>query len=167
MKTILLVRHAKTAPDSDTGKDFDRKLTDKGHSEATTMAQRLVDRKVQLDALVPSTAVRAKETAAHFYKLYKGEGAVLEEKAELYNATPSAYYDAIENLKGDWKRVAFFGHNPGITNMANDFGVAHIDNLPTAGVFAVSAEVSDWQDFAKAEKRFLFFEDPNVEAEKK
>jgi phosphohistidine phosphatase len=160
MKTILLVRHAKTEADSKSGKDFDRKLTDKGHEEATTAAQRLVDRKVEIDALVSSTAVRALETASHFHKAFKS--AAMQEEADLYNSTPSAYYKAIKELDKDWKRVAFFGHNPGITNMANDLGVAHTDNLPTAGVFAVSAEVSDWADFKDAEKRFLFFEDPNV-----
>ena len=167
MKTILLVRHAKTAPDSDTGKDIDRRLTETGHEEATAMAQRLLDRKVELDALVPSNATRAVETATHFYKVYKSEGTVMEENSAIYNATPSTYYDVIGNLNSDWKKVALFGHNPGITNMANDFSVAHIDSLPTAGVFAVSAEVSDWTDFEKAEKRFLFFEDPKVEGEKK
>lgn len=161
MKTILLVRHAKTESDSDTKKDFDRKLTETGHNEAATVAKRLVDRKVELDALVTSTAIRAKETAVHFQKAYKG--VAVAEKAELYNATPSAYYDVIKSLASDWKKVALFAHNPGITNMANDLGVAHIDNLPTAGVFAVSADITDWSDFAKAEKRFLFFEDPKVE----
>lgn len=162
MKTLLLVRHAKTAADSETGKDVDRLLTERGNKDAVTMAQRLLDQKTQIDVLVSSTAKRAMETAHHFYKAYKSSDTVLIEKSELYNAVPTAYYIVIESLSNDWKRAAFFAHNPGITDMANDLGVAHVDDMPTCAVFAITADTTDWKDFRKAEKRFLFFDSPKT-----
>jgi phosphohistidine phosphatase len=162
MKTLLLVRHAKTQADSETGKDFDRMLTERGHKDAVTMAQRLLDRKIQIDVLVTSTAKRAMETAAHFYKAYKNDDVKLLEQAELYHAVPAAYYKVIENLSNDYKRAAIFAHNPGITDMANNLGVAHVDDMPTCAVFAITANTTDWKDFAKAEKRFVFFDSPKT-----
>lgn len=169
MKTLLLVRHAKTHSDSAMGKDFDRQLTDRGNREAATMAQRMMDQKVQLDALVSSTAVRALETAHHFHKAYKQSGTVLVEKGELYNAPPKTFDEVIAALDNDWKKVALFAHNPGITEEANAMDVAHVDSMPTSSVFAVTADVTDWKDFKAAEKRFLFFDFPKMldEPEKK
>ena len=169
MKTLLLVRHAKTQADSESGKDFDRVLTERGHREAALMAQRLLDQKIHIDALVTSTAKRAMETAGHFHKIYKAADPKLVEKPELYNAALPAFYEVIESLNNDWKKVALFAHNPVISEMANELAVAHVDHMPTAGVFAVTAETTDWKDFAKAEKRFLFFDYPKMtdETEKK
>lgn len=169
MKTLLLVRHAKTEADSKSGKDFDRVLTERGQNDAAAMAQRIFDQKVQLDVLVTSTAHRAMETAQAYYKLYKSGDTVLIEKPELYHAEPSVYYEVIKGLDDKWKKAAVFAHNPGITEMANDLGVAHVDSMPTAGVFAVTADVTEWAEFAKAEKRFLFFDSPKMtdDSEKK
>ncbi len=160
MKTLLLVRHAKTEADSKTGKDIDRKLTERGHNDAIKMSQFLLNEKVQIDILVTSTAKRAMETAGHFYKAYKGEDVKMIEEAKLYNAAPSNYYAVIENLSNDYKKAALFAHNPGITEMANHLAVAHVEDMPTCSAFAVTADTTDWKDFATAEKRFLFFHFP-------
>lgn len=159
MKTLLLVRHAKTEADSKTGKDIDRQLTERGHNDAVKMAQYLLNQKVQIDVLVTSTAKRAMETAGHFYKAYKPDVKLIEQ-SELYNAVPATYQAVIENLSNDCKRAAIFAHNPGITDIANELNVAHVDDMPTCAVFAVTADTTDWKDFAKAEKRFLFFHSP-------
>jgi phosphohistidine phosphatase len=165
MKTLLLVRHAKTQTESESGKDFDRMLTDRGNKDAAHMAQRLHEQKVHLDALVTSTAKRAMETAQYFLKQYKGDGTVLVEEPGLYDAAPPAYHHIIEALDDKWKRVALFAHNPGITDMANKLEVAHVDSMPTAGVFAITADTTEWKDFDKAEKRFLFFDFPKMQEE--
>jgi len=160
MKTLLLVRHAKTEADSKTGKDIDRRLTERGHNDAIKMSQFLLNEKVQIDILVTSTARRAMETADHFYKTYKGEDVKMIEQPTLYNAIPDNYYTVIENLSNDYKKAALFAHNPGITDMVNQLAVAHVEVMPTCAVFAVTADTTDWKDFATAEKRFLFFHFP-------
>ena len=162
MKTLLLVRHAKTEADSKTGKDIDRLLAERGHKDAIAMAHYLVNQKIQIDVLITSTAKRAVETTGHFYKAYKAGGVKLIEKPELYNAVPATYYTVIENLSNDYKRAALFAHNPGITDIANELNVAHVDDMSTCAVFAVTANTTDWKDFSKAEKRFLFFHSPKT-----
>lgn len=162
MKTLLLVRHAKTEADSKTGKDFDRRLTERGHNDAIKMSQFLLNEKVQIDVLVTSTAKRAVETAGHFYKAYKEEDVEMIEQTELYNAAPANYYAVIENLSNNYKKAALFAHNPGITEMANHLAVAHVEDMPTCSVFAITANTTDWKDFATAEKRFLFFHSPKT-----
>jgi phosphohistidine phosphatase len=70
MKSILLVRHAKSSWDSPTMQDFDRPLNDRGNRDAPMMANRLLERKAGIDIFVTSTAVRALTTAKYFIKAY-------------------------------------------------------------------------------------------------
>ena len=68
MKNIILIRHAKSSWDSPLFKDFDRPLNERGLHDAPIMAKRLLEHKISLDAILSSTALRAKTTANHFAK---------------------------------------------------------------------------------------------------
>ena len=160
MKLLLLIRHAKSSWDSPTMKDFDRPLNDRGHKDAPMMAERLLQKKISIDAFVTSTAIRALTTAEYFQKTYKAPHAHLIHVAELYHAQPINFAKVISSLQDDWKSVAIFSHNPGITEMVNSFGVASVADMPTCAVFGVTADVKHWKDFEAAEKRFLLFEYP-------
>ena len=160
MKTLILVRHAKSSWDSPTMKDFDRPLNERGQKEAQLMAQRLLDEKVNLDAFVTSTAQRAFTTAEYFHQAYKAQPEQLVLKPELYHASVKAFYDVIATLDSSLKNVAIFSHNPGITEMVNSLAVANVDDMPTCAIFGVIADVKNWEEFAAAEKRFLLFDYP-------
>ena len=71
MKTILCVRHAKSGWDDPSLSDIERKLTDRGKSDAKVMAKRLKERWIEIDAFVSSTAKRAKKTAKIFMKEFE------------------------------------------------------------------------------------------------
>ena len=160
MKQLLLVRHAKSSWDSPTFKDFDRPLNDRGLHDAPMMAERLIQQKINIDAFITSTALRAITTAASFLKCYKAPQSQLIGKPELYHAQPEIFYDIISTLNDDWKTVAIFAHNPGITDMVNSLNVARVLDMPTCAVFGVSADTKHWMDFEKKEKRFLLFDYP-------
>jgi phosphohistidine phosphatase len=66
MKTLLLIRHAKSSWDTPSQKDFDRPLNDRGHHDAPAMAERLLDKGIKIDAFISSTANRALTTARYF-----------------------------------------------------------------------------------------------------
>lgn len=160
MKTIFIVRHAKS-DQSFFGNDFERPLNDRGRSDAPVMAKKLFDKKYKIDALVSSPAVRAKQTAEFFAEGLKMPEARIIFISALYHAPSEVFYETITGLAGELDTIALFSHNPGITHFVNslDSG-AKIDNMPTCGIFSVSADIKEWADFNKAKKRFLFFDYP-------
>lgn len=161
MKTLLLVRHAKSSWDDLSLPDFDRPLNDRGRNDAPKMAKRLLNRGVKIDAFVSSPARRAKKTAKYFSEEYGRDKNEIMLIPELYEAGVKDFWHAVKNLKNKFNSAAIFSHNPGITLFANTLSSgAGIDNMPTCSVFAVTADINDWTAFEQAEKKFLFFDYP-------
>lgn len=164
MKTLLLIRHAKSSwndPDMD---DFDRPLNKRGKQNAPEMAVRLLGRGLSPELVISSPAKRARSTARIMAKEwnYPREAILLEE--ELYLCYASTFLKVITRIDDDFSTVAIFAHNPGITDFANYLTEEiRIDNVPTAGVFAISANTEKWEDFDRADKKFLFFDYPKSE----
>jgi len=160
MKTILLVRHAKSSWDDFSMADIDRPLNNRGKKDAPEMANRLLEKKIDIDAFVSSPAKRARKTAEVFCKAYghKKKEVVIEE--DLYEAGESQFSKVIASLPNDDNTVALFSHNPGITDFANTLTPTRIDNIPTTGVFAVQADTDDWKGFSSASKKLWFFDYP-------
>lgn len=162
MKTLLLVRHAKSSWDSPVTNDFDRPLNERGKRDAPLMAQRLLDKKVKIDVFVSSPAKRAKKTACVFAKEYKRDKDEIIYKEDLYGALLDAFYDVISKIDDKYNSAAVFSHNPGITDFANSLTTTKIDNMPTCSIFAVKLKGKRWADLKEAEKEFLFVDYPKA-----
>jgi len=162
MKSVIIIRHAKSSWDNDGESDFDRPLNDRGKDDAPKMAKRLLERNVTIDAFISSSAKRARKTAALFIKEYNGEKDEIILVPELYLAGPNAFYDAIAQAPASAKTIALFGHNPGITEFANELTDVRIDDMPTCAIFAVKADIKNWTDFKDAEKQYWFFDYPKA-----
>lgn len=160
MKTILIIRHAKSDqgfPDN----DFERPLNERGKRDAPDMAGRLLGKKIRIDGFVSSPAVRAFSTATIFCKTYDGKESDILQVSSLYHAPAAVFYNVIAELPGKWDQVALFSHNPGITHFVNTLtSEVQLDNMPTCAVFAVEAGCSSWTEFKNSKKRFLFFDYP-------
>jgi phosphohistidine phosphatase len=159
-KRLILIRHAKSDWGNPGLADFDRPLNERGKKDAPEMAQRLVDKKIQIDVFVASPAKRAAKTAKFFAEAYKKNKADIIFKEELYMAGAETFFEVISNLKDKYDTVAVFSHNNGITDFANHLTNTRIDNVPTCGVFALKADCNSWADFKKAKKEFWFFDYP-------
>ena len=66
MKTLIVVRHAKSSWANIGERDFDRNLNDRGKEDAPAMAEKLLHTKIKVDAFVSSPAKRARKTAKYF-----------------------------------------------------------------------------------------------------
>lgn len=160
MKTVYIIRHAKS-DQRFFGNDFERPLNDRGKTDAPMMAKRLAEKKLLIDGLIASPAVRAKETAGYFAKVLNIKKDDILLVSALYHAAPEVFYDVISGLPENLNSVALFSHNPGITYFVNSLtNRERVDNMPTCAIFAVSADIDDWSLFFKAEKKFLFFDYP-------
>lgn len=160
MKTLLLIRHAKSSWDQPGLSDFDRPLNERGKKDAPAMARRLKEKGVDLDHLVSSPAKRARKTAKYFaeeFGLKKDEIQLIE---GLYGATRSEFLQAVIDIDDQYKTVALFSHNPGITDFASSLTNVRVDDMPTCAVFALQVETETWKDFMDAERKFLFFDYP-------
>ncbi|MCS3797952.1 histidine phosphatase family protein [Niastella sp. OAS944] len=160
MKSVIIIRHAKSSWDNIGESDFDRPLNDRGKDDAPKMAKRLLERKVSIDAFISSSAKRARKTAALFIKEFDGDKEDIKLVPALYLAGPDAFYDAIAKAPASAKTIALFGHNPGITEFANDLTDVRVDDMPTCAMFAVKADIKDWSEFKDAEKQYWFFDYP-------
>ncbi len=162
MKQLILIRHAKSDWGNPGLDDFDRPLNERGKKDAPAMAQRLVDKKISIEAFIASPAKRAAKTAKYFAEAYnrKKEEIIFEKK--LYMANTSSFYSIIEKVEDKFNSIAIFSHNFGITEFANMLTDMQIDNMPTCGVFAIKAECNTWADFREAKKEFWFFDYPKA-----
>ncbi|MGB8190693.1 MAG: histidine phosphatase family protein [Chitinophagaceae bacterium] len=160
MKTVIIIRHAKSSWDDHTITDFERPLNERGKHDAPKMAERLIEKQHKIDAFISSPARRAKKTAAIFAKAYGLEKEDIVLKDELYHASENVFYDIISQLPEKLSTIAVFSHNPGLTDFVNTLtGEIRVDNVPTSGMFAVSC-AGNWQSFKDAPKKFLFFDYP-------
>jgi len=163
MKTIYIVRHAKSSWGDFTLPDFERPLNDRGKSDAPRMAKKLVLRKVQIDCFISSPAKRALKTCKLFCKEFHFPEEKIVQVDLLYHAPRETFYQVIENIDDKCKGAAIFSHNPGITDFANSLSPdLRIDNMPTCAVLGISADIDKWADFRKASKSILFFDYPKA-----
>lgn len=159
MKSIVLVRHAKSSWDQPGVSDIDRPLNERGKKDAPEMAKRLKE-KLDVDHFVSSTAKRARRTARFFAETFGFEKDDVRLVEDLYLATPEAFLKTIASIDDRYSVAALFAHNPGITEFASSLTNVKIDDMPTCAVFAAQADVDNWKDFEKADKKFLFFDYP-------
>jgi len=159
MKSVLLIRHAKSGWDFDV-EDFDRSLNSRGSSDAPEMAKRLMKKDIKIDAFISSPAKRALTTAGYFAKAYGLKEKNIITIPTLYEPVPEAFSNVIEGVDDELKAIAIFSHNPGITDFINSITPTRIDEMPTCAIFAIKAPVKSWKDFSSCDKEFWFFDYP-------
>ena len=163
MKTLLIIRHAKSSWNDPNLSDFQRPLNERGKNDAPLMATKIKERKIGIDTFISSPAVRAKKTAEIFMHQLEADKKELILIPDLYEATLHQFYNTIGNLKDKWSTVALFAHNPGITDFINSLECYSIYDMPTCAVFASKIKIKKWKNFKEANKDFLFFDYPKNE----
>jgi phosphohistidine phosphatase len=163
MKTLIVVRHAKSSWDDFSIDDIDRPLNDRGKKDAPTMGKRLREKIKKIDAFISSPAKRAKKTASLFMKEFEEDPDDLTIEQQLYPGGVGAFYGTIANIADKHDTVALFSHNPGVTDFVNTLTNHRIDNMPTCSVFAVRSDIKHWKDFKDAKHQLLLLDYPKKE----
>jgi len=143
MKTLFLVRHAKSSKDDPTLPDQERPLNERGMRDAPKMGERLAKRDVEPDLILSSPAVRALTTAQLFARKldYKLADIVVDER--LYASSPDVLLKVIHALGDKPKCVLLFGHNPEISDLAHQLS-NRITDMPTCAVAQLEFDVKSW-----------------------
>ncbi|TAF33651.1 MAG: histidine phosphatase family protein [Cytophagales bacterium] len=161
MKTVYLLRHAKSSWRDIELDDFERPLNKRGKRDLPFMSELLAKKVDKIDCIVSSPALRTKNTAevmaAHLsYPLEK-----IIWDLHIYNEDADYLYDLIKNLNDEDDSLLLVGHNPAITILANSLCIsAYIDNMPTCCIYAISFDTTAWAEISSRNSQFLFAEFP-------
>ena len=160
MKTLVLIRHAKSSWDSKAETDFDRPLSDRGRKDAPRIAAFLAGKDLEPNQIVTSPAARALTTARMIAEgIGLGEDRILEDR-RIYLADLHHLQSIMREFSEDWECVYVVGHNPTFTEAANALAADDIDNLPTCGVYAVRLRIDQWVKLRNGVGERLFFQRP-------
>jgi phosphohistidine phosphatase len=120
MKSLLILRHAKSSWTHPELTDHDRPLNKRGKRDAPRMGEILRSEHLIPEAIISSTAARAHATAETVAKAsgYKGKIAL---NRSLYAAGPEAYLKVLHGLSNETVRVLVVGHNPGLEELLENF----------------------------------------------
>lgn len=154
MKTVFLIRHAKSSWSDMSLRDIDRPLNKRGKRDAPFMAKLLIGKGVKPDAIISSPANRAYTTATHFAAAAGIKEKDIIRNADIYEAAVITIQEIIRDLNDEWDTVFLFGHNPTFTYVANEYeGGDYIANVPTCGITEIAAEVKKWEKFSEKTAR--------------
>lgn len=116
MDRLILLRHGKAEPDSDSGDDFDRRLSPRGVRETARMAAHLADMGFRPDVALVSPAARTRGTWDSICEAFPAAEARFED--HLYHADSRAIRAAVEAAGETCGTVMVVGHNPGLQELA-------------------------------------------------
>ncbi|MGD9303488.1 MAG: histidine phosphatase family protein [Desulfobacterales bacterium] len=160
MKTLYLVRHAKSSWKYPNLDDFERPLNKRGRKNAPFMGKVLKKLKVAPDLVMSSPANRAATTARIIAAAinYPLENIVYSEA--IYEFSENALIHVIKQIEDSVNNAMVVGHNPAINGLANYIGDQPISNIPTCGVFCVDLDISSWAKIGEHCGKLKFFEFP-------
>jgi phosphohistidine phosphatase len=165
MKTLYIIRHAKSSWANADQSDFERGLNDRGKKDAPRMGKRLKEKDVHPDLLLTSPAKRAFSTAKRIAKVLDYPKKKIKTDRELYHAGEDTILSVIQSLNDTHNTVLLFGHNPGLTDFVNTLidEEANIDNIPTCGIVAFALQIDSWKDVSWGRGKMLFFDYPKAQ----
>ena len=144
MKTLTLLRHAKSSWSNPGLGDHERPLNPRGERDAPEMARRINEAGIRPSLIVSSPATRAWNTAKFLAKEISYPNEFLQRDNKLYGAGLDTLIRYLASQDSGFNSILMVGHNPGLTEFANYLVPDVTNNLPTAGVLSVQIDSDDW-----------------------
>ncbi|RYU80247.1 SixA phosphatase family protein [Hymenobacter persicinus] len=160
MKTLYLMRHAKSSWDFDDLNDQERPLNNRGRDDAPHMGQALANRNITLDLLVSSPAVRALSTATLVAKEINYPHDQIEVVERIYGAEVPDLLDIVRHLPDSASSVLLVGHNNTLTDFVNLLSPNQMPELPTAAIVCLKFNTEQWSELDRANAEFYFYDYP-------
>lgn len=160
MKTLCLVRHAKSSWKYPNLDDFERPLNKRGHKNAPFMGRILKKLKVAPDLIISSAANRAAMTARIIAAALDYPLENIRFSEAIYEFSEKALINVVKQIDDAVNQAMVVGHNPAINGLANFIGDQPISNIPTCGVFCVELDISAWANINAHCGKLKFFEYP-------
>jgi len=148
MKTLLLLRHAKSSWKQSGQPDHERPLNKRGKKEAPKVGKYLKENDLIPDLILSSTARRAHDTAQAVADGCGFEGQI-DSYQDLYLSDTACYLDILHRLPDDARQVLVVGHNPDVEELLTLLTDVS-EHMPTAALAVVNLPISSWQELNEA-----------------
>ncbi|MEL7002663.1 MAG: histidine phosphatase family protein [Bacteroidota bacterium] len=160
MKTLYLIRHAKSSWKYDHLADIDRPLNKRGQRDAPEMGKRLKARGIYPDLMISSPANRALTTCKTVADALNYAHSDIKIEDTVYHGSESALLKAVHSCNDSVGILFLFGHNPGLTDFANELTHSDIWNIPTCGIFGCTFDVDHWSEVKMGGGVRIFYDFP-------
>ena len=149
MKSLTMIRHAKSSWKQVGLDDFARPLNQRGKRDATDMGKRLAAIGFMPDAMISSPAKRAQSTSKRMAREFGYAKARIELERHIYHATREQLLQVVQSLDDSIQHAALVGHNPGFTELSSFLSKERIGDLPTCAVVRLQLEVLSWDEVGR------------------
>src|SRR5438132_112202 len=146
MKTLLILRHAKSSWKDSSADDHERRLKKRGRKEARKIGRLLTAENLMPDTIVSSSARRCRQTAEHVmhHSDYRGEARITP---ELYEADTARLREFVSKLSDHTTRAILIGHNPGLEEFLESLVGDHTP-VTTCALAQVDLPINTWADLS-------------------
>ncbi|MCB1668707.1 MAG: histidine phosphatase family protein [Porticoccaceae bacterium] len=146
MKFITFVRHAKSSWKDRTIPDMSRPLNQRGRSNVPEMGGRLEYRRIKVEHLYTSPALRATETAVLLATTLRFPKECIEHVSGLYSFNYEDLLLWLRSLPRGQDNIVVVAHNPAITDLVNFLALSDLENIPTCGIVHMKADIDCWSE---------------------
>lgn len=154
MKTLYIVRHAKSSWEYEGIKDIDRPLKKRGIKDAYLVSKVLHEKISTPDVFISSCANRALHTGMIFSYTFNYPLANIKISKSLYNFSDGYLIKTVKALDDGFDSAIIFSHDHGISTFVNKYGSIQLDHVPTCGVVGIKFETKHWKNI-KAGNTFI------------
>jgi phosphohistidine phosphatase len=158
LKTLFLLRHAKSSWADEDLADIERPLKERGRKAAATIGRFLRKERVNPDLVLSSCAVRARETIDIVLKAAKLRTEIRYDE-RIYEASPLRLLEVILQIDSDRKSVLLVGHNPGMEELLQLL-TGNVEHMPTAALAKIALKTSKWSGVSARKGTLEWFVKP-------
>ena len=144
MKTIYILRHAKSNWDNAALSDFERPLNERGLGAAPLIGDVMKKNRFEPELILSSPARRAEQTAA-LIKLSAGIGGAIQFDERIYEASPAQLLEVIAEQNEKFASLMLVGHNPGLEGLVKLL-TGELETMPTAALAIVDLDTKKWSE---------------------
>lgn len=147
VRTLLLLRHAKSSWDDPALDDHDRPLKPRGIKASRRMGRLIREQGLLPEAVFSSTAVRARETLRLLLE-EAGSLPLIEYTDRLFHCDPSEFRLVLKQIGPSITSAMVVGHNPGLEEFLSQI-TGQQDSMPTASLARIELDLSTWSEFSE------------------
>lgn len=159
MKTLYLVRHAKSSWDDPSLTDQQRPLNKRGHKSAQLMGQRLSQHQIEVELIISSPALRALTTARYLADAIDYDQDTIQIDSDMYFSGIEGMLTLVQNCDPAINALMLVGHNPDMTAFSNFLCGYHTSNMPTCAISTIEFD-TEWEKISRSKGTLVDYDYP-------
>jgi phosphohistidine phosphatase len=159
MKSLYLVRHAKSSWKDQSLSDQQRPLNKRGHTSALAMGERLIQRNVGVELIISSPALRALTTARYLADAIDYDQENIQIESDMYFSGIDSMLALVRDCDHAINTLMLVGHNPDMTSFSNFLCGYHTSNMPTCAICTIEFD-DEWKKITKGNGTLVDYDYP-------